>query len=77
MVGTIDLLDFGWYWYVFSVSPLRVHASRSKTVLLTSTSLYDTTVIAATVHRPDLVSGVVKGVVGVAVKDWNGKASRA
>ncbi|GAA5920778.1 hypothetical protein JCM1841_004187 [Sporobolomyces salmonicolor] len=28
------------------------------------------TVIAATVHRPDLVSGVVKGVVGVAVKDW-------
>ncbi|GAA5908340.1 uncharacterized protein JCM6883_004354 [Sporobolomyces salmoneus] len=31
------------------------------------------TVIAATVHRPDLVSGVVKGVVGVAVKDWHGK----
>ncbi|GAA5958485.1 hypothetical protein JCM3765_007892 [Sporobolomyces pararoseus] len=31
------------------------------------------TVIAATIHRPDLVSGVVKGVVGVAVKDWNGK----
>ncbi|GAA5923218.1 uncharacterized protein JCM15063_003573 [Sporobolomyces koalae] len=28
------------------------------------------TVIAATVHRPDLVSGVVSGVVGVAVKDW-------
>ena len=30
------------------------------------------TVIAAMVHRPDLVSGVVRGVAGLAVGDWGG-----
>lgn len=30
------------------------------------------TVIAATVHRPDLVSGVVRGVLAKAVGDWGG-----
>ncbi|ORY73454.1 hypothetical protein BCR35DRAFT_354136 [Leucosporidium creatinivorum] len=31
------------------------------------------TVVSAAVHRPDLVSGVVRGVVGYAVGDWGGK----
>ncbi|KAM0793176.1 hypothetical protein ACM66B_000649 [Microbotryomycetes sp. NB124-2] len=30
------------------------------------------TVIAAMVHRPDLVSGVVRGVAGLAIGDWGG-----
>jgi hypothetical protein len=28
------------------------------------------TVISATVHRPDLVSGVVRGIMGKAIGDW-------
>ncbi|KAK4054862.1 hypothetical protein OIV83_000786 [Microbotryomycetes sp. JL201] len=32
------------------------------------------TVIAAMVHRPDLVSGVVRGVAGLAVGNWGGDA---
>ncbi|SGY30618.1 BQ5605_C002g01170 [Microbotryum silenes-dioicae] len=32
------------------------------------------TVVSATVHRPDLVSGVVRGILGLAVGDWDGKA---
>lgn len=28
--------------------------------------------LTATVHRPDLVSGVVRGVMGKAVGDWKG-----
>ncbi|SCV68785.1 BQ2448_906 [Microbotryum intermedium] len=32
------------------------------------------TVVSATVHRPDLVSGVVRGILGLAVGDWGGKA---
>ena len=34
------------------------------------------TVISATVHRPDLVSGVVRGILGLAVGDWDGKAAQ-
>ncbi|KAL8283171.1 hypothetical protein RQP46_005949 [Phenoliferia psychrophenolica] len=34
------------------------------------------TILSATVHRPDLVSGVVRGVFGTAVGDW-GKKARA
>ena len=30
------------------------------------------TVIAATVHRPELISGVVRGVMGKAIGDWGG-----
>ncbi|BGP36702.1 hypothetical protein JCM10449v2_000603 [Rhodotorula kratochvilovae] len=31
------------------------------------------TVVSASVHRPDLVSGVVRGVTGFAVKGWEGR----
>lgn len=34
------------------------------------------TILSATVHRPDLVSGVVRSVFGTAVGDW-GKQARA
>ncbi|KAK4058092.1 hypothetical protein OIO90_000831 [Microbotryomycetes sp. JL221] len=35
------------------------------------------TVIAAMVHRPDLVSGVVRGIAGLAVGDWGGFIPKA
>lgn len=34
------------------------------------------TVITAAVHRPELVSGVVKGVTGFAVGRWGGERRR-